>query len=47
MELAIILMLLCAVFALLAIIVHCYINTIDRIESERDGQPYRTWRELL
>jgi hypothetical protein len=47
MELWLMIMIITAILALLGILATWTSYTIDRIEKEKDGQPYKHWRELL
>jgi len=47
MELWICAVIIMGVIALIGILATWTSYTIDRIESEQDGQPYKHWRELL
>lgn len=47
MEYWLVLMIIAGIIALLGILATWTSYTIDRIEQEQDGQPYKHWRELL
>lgn len=47
MEYWLIAMIITGIIALLGILATWTSYTIDRIESEQDGVPYKHWRELL